>query len=164
MPIPFNADEIFDIAIQIERNGSKFYRTSAQYTKDANAKKLFLELAAMEDVHEATFIQMKEQGATATWSKELYDPNSESSAYLQALAGGFVFNMYDDPFMQLKGTESIVEVLKAAIKREKESVVFFHGMKDLVPKNLGAEKIESIIKEEMSHIVLLSRKLKEVEA
>jgi len=30
MPIPFNADEVFEMAEQIERNGARFYRAAAE--------------------------------------------------------------------------------------------------------------------------------------
>ena len=50
-------------------------------------------------------------------------------------------------------------ILKAAILAEKDSIVFYLGMKDLVPGELGQSHLDNIIKEEMSHINLLSRRL-----
>ena len=52
------------------------------------------------------------------------------------------------------------EILKIAIGLEKESIVFYVGIKDIVPKSLGKDKIDAIIREEMSHVVLLSDQLK----
>jgi len=51
------------------------------------------------------------------------------------------------------------EILKEAILAEKDSIVFYLGMKEMVPENLGETKIDAIIKEEMAHIKLLSGKL-----
>jgi rubrerythrin len=51
------------------------------------------------------------------------------------------------------------EVLKAAIEAEKDSIVFYLGMKDIVPDALGKKRIDDIIKEEMGHIRLLSKEL-----
>lgn len=51
------------------------------------------------------------------------------------------------------------EILKSAIAAEKDSIVFHLGMKELVPPKLGSDKLDLIIKEEMEHIVLLSREL-----
>ena len=56
-------------------------------------------------------------------------------------------------------TSSIEEILKIAITAEKDSIVFYLGMKDVVPVNLGKEKLDRIIKEEMNHITILSKKL-----
>ena len=56
-------------------------------------------------------------------------------------------------------TGSLEAILKAAILAEKDSIVFYLGMKDLVPENLGQSHLDNIIKEEMSHIKLLSHRL-----
>ncbi len=55
----------------------------------------------------------------------------------------------------------MVEILKAALTAEKDSIVFYLGMKDLVPESLGKNKIDDIIKEEMSHIKIIGNKLRE---
>ena len=55
--------------------------------------------------------------------------------------------------------EIMEEVLKFAIGAEKESIVFYLGMKDAVPSNLGKNRLDDIVREEMSHIRLLSNKL-----
>jgi hypothetical protein len=49
MSVPFNADEIFAIAEQIERNADRFYRRAAQDTVDSDLRKKLLDLAAMEN-------------------------------------------------------------------------------------------------------------------
>ena len=55
MMYDFNADDIFEIAEQLERNGATFYRTAAGAVTDADAKGFLLKLAEMEDAHEKTF-------------------------------------------------------------------------------------------------------------
>jgi rubrerythrin len=45
---------------------------------------------------------------------------------------------------------------------EKESILFYVGMLDVVPPDLGRNKLEAIIAEEKRHIVTLSRKLREI--
>ena len=56
--INFNADEIFEMAEQIERNGAKFYRKAAE-SIDSKSRDLLLGLAAMEDEHQKTFAAMR---------------------------------------------------------------------------------------------------------
>ena len=56
-------------------------------------------------------------------------------------------------------TSSLKEILKEAIVAEKDAIVFYLGMKDAVPENLGREKMDAIIKEEMGHIRTLSKEL-----
>jgi rubrerythrin len=80
-------------------------------------------------------------------------PNGEAASYLKALADTRIF------FEKEIDTTSMQAILKAAILAEKDSIVFYLGMKDLVPEGLGQTRLDDIIKEEMSHINLLSRRL-----
>lgn len=149
----FNADEIFEMAVQIEVNGAKFYRKAAEGVSDADAKKFLLELAAMEDDHEGTFKKMKGELTEEMKKSKVFDPENESVLYLKSLADTRVF------YEKEVDTSSLKEILKAAITAEKDSIVFYLGMKDLVSPQFGQTKIDDIIKEEMSHIRLLSKKL-----
>lgn len=159
MGILFNAGEIFEIAIQIERNGARFYRNAAANTNDEGARHELLELAAMEDSHEITFTEMKRDLVGQDDQSDWYDPENEAALYLQSFAQGQVFDMTKDPSELLDSSTTLRQVLEWAIQRERDSVVFFLGLKDLVPASLGANKIEQIIKQEMAHIALLNRRL-----
>jgi rubrerythrin len=56
------------------------------------------------------------------------------------------------------------KILKAAIEAEKDSIVFYLGMKEAVPDNLGKGRLDHIIREEMGHVRLLSKRLVEQRA
>ena len=160
----FNADEIFEMAEEIERNGAKFYRRAAELFTQPERHKLFLDLAQMEDTHEQTFAHMREEmrrSGGATTIDPVSDPSGEAGLYLQALASGYVFDANADPTESMTGDESIEDILRLAIGREKDSIVFFLGMKDLVSEKLGKDRIDGIIREEMNHITILSKKISE---
>lgn len=157
MTIPFNADEVFEIAEQIERNGAKFYRTAAERFPVVN--KLFLELAAMEVEHEKTFAAMHAEISDAEREVTVFDPEGEGRMYLRALAEGNVFDTKTDPVALLDGMETAEEVLRMAIGLEKESVVFYVGLKSNVSARAGKDKVEVIIGEEINHIAILSKEL-----
>ena len=53
----------------------------------------------------------------------------------------------------------MINILKSAIVAEKDSIVFYLGMKEAVPESFGKGRLDHIIKEEMGHIKLLSGKL-----
>jgi rubrerythrin len=53
------------------------------------------------------------------------------------------------------------KILKSAIEAEKDSIVFYLGMKEAVPEKYGKARLDNIIKEEMGHVRLLSGKLVE---
>jgi len=159
MSITFNALEIFEMAEQIERNGAKFYRKAAQNISSQGISKMLLELAAMEENHEQTFANMRKQISYKERELITFDPENEASLYLQAMANGHVFDLKKDPCKQLKGKETVEDILKMAIEAEKDSIVFYLGLRDFVGFKAGKSKVEDIIREERGHIALLSRKL-----
>lgn len=153
MSYEFNADEIFEIAEQIERNGAKFYRTAAENVADEDKKKLLIQLAEMEDEHEETFKALRAELSENEKVMTTFDPEGDAEYYLRALADTRVF--YEKEI----DTTSLKEVFKTAITAEKDSIVFYLGMKDIVPGHMGKQKLDGIIREEMDHIRLLSREL-----
>jgi rubrerythrin len=153
MSYDFNADEVFEMAEQIERNGAKFYRDAAENATASPSKDLLRSLSKMEEAHEKTFKAMRTALTSAEKASTVFDPAGEASLYLQALADTRVF------FEKKIDTTSLLEVLKAAIEAEKDSIVFYLGMKEAVPPALGQNRIDRIIKEEMGHIRLLSKEL-----
>jgi rubrerythrin len=153
MGIDFNADEVFEIAEQIERNGAKFYRNMAEKIEDASKRQLLTDLAEMEDEHEQTFKSLRSELSQDEKIQTTFDPEGQSESYLRALADTRVF------YEKEVDSTSLEEILKSAIAAEKESIVFYLGMKDVVPAHLGKQKLDDIIKEEMEHISLLSKEL-----
>jgi rubrerythrin len=153
MSYDFNADDVFEMAEQIERNGAVFYRSAAEEIKDPDSKQFLMDLAAMEENHEKTFIQMRKSLTADEKASTVFDPQGQAASYLKALADTRVF------FEKEIDTSSMKEILKAAILAEKDSIVFYLGMKELVSESLGQPRLDDIIKEEMSHINLLSRRL-----
>jgi rubrerythrin len=151
----FNANDVFEIAKQIEINGAKFYREAANRVDEDAHKQFLIGLAEMEDSHEQIFIQMQQDLNTAEKAETTFDPEDENALYLKALADTRVFFEKDQPEATMKG------ILTSAIAAEKDSIAFYLGMKELVSAKAGRSKVEDIIKEEMSHIKLLAGKLVE---
>jgi rubrerythrin len=159
MSIVFNADEILEMAEQIERNGAKFYRRAAEGSAGSGAKDMLLGLAKMEDDHEKTFADMRTKLSAEEKGGTVFDPYDEQAMYLKAMADGHVFNPKLDPSTQLTGEEPLEEILRTAVDLEKDSIIFYLGLKEMVPEVLGKDRVNSIIREEMGHIVMLSEKL-----
>jgi rubrerythrin len=159
MAFHFNADEVLQMAVRIEQNGARFYRRAAEACgANEQTRNKFLELAEMEDCHEQTFAQIREALRVEESQPLAFDPQGEAAHYLAAMADANVFGPQADP-TDLVCDKSIGELLKIAIGLEKESIVFYLGLRDLVPAKLGTDKVERILKEEMSHVALLRGQL-----
>ncbi len=157
MGVTFNADEVLEMAEQIERNGAKFYRAAAE--KFSGIRQVLLDLAAMEDEHEKIFADMRAQLSGREQEPVVFDPDNEAQMYLQVVADGHVFDTKADPAEKLKGKDKPEDVLQTAITMEKESIAFYAGLKECVPPRAGRDKVEAIIREEFSHIAILNEKL-----
>ncbi len=124
MSFEFNADEILEMAEQIERNGTRFYRKAAELVKDAAVSKLLRDLAAWEDGHERVFTTMRADLAHQEREPMVFDPEHETSMYLRAMADGHVFDMRVDPANTLTGKESAEDILRMAIGQEKDCFLY----------------------------------------
>jgi rubrerythrin len=164
MSITFNADEVFEIAEEIERNGAKFYREAAANVSHPQAKDLFLSMASMEDGHLKTFQEMRKALSKREKAETVFDPYDEASLYLQEMAGSKGYEGKRSPSLKLTGKESVQELLEIAIGAEKNSVLYYVGLRDLVPVDAGRDKIEAIIREEVRHVADLRRQLNALNA
>ena len=163
MSITFNADEIFEIAEQIERNGAKFYRQAAGNTDKEDMKKMLLEMAEMEDGHLLIFQNMRKNLTSQEKKGSTFDPDNEAVMYLQAMADARSYEGRITPTEELTGNESTKEIIEIALNSEKESVLFYSGLRSLASKGAEKDKVEVIINEELNHITSLLNKLKSLE-
>ena len=151
--VRFNASEILEIAEQIKCNASKFYYEAAELFTDLDIRNVLLEFADWETKYEGVFTDMRkqlpEQGREIRASESKYDtlPN------VRAMVGLTVFAVKPYPPQQLTGCETKQEILKKAIKKEMDILVFFHGLKEhFVQDQAAKDKIDDIINEQMNLI------------
>ena len=162
MSLTFNADEIFEMAEDIERNAGIFYRENAEKSKDKKIKQLFLKFAKMEDSHLVIFQNMRTKLSELEKAETAYDPDSEAVLYLKAMADSHGYEGLIGPNKKLTGKETPKKIIEIALNSEKESVLFYFGLKEFVPVNAGREKVEAVILEEINHITTLLNYLKEM--
>ena len=159
MGVMFNAEEIFQMAIQIEENGAAFYRKAAELKKDANETEFLEKLAVMEDGHATTFSEMKKRLSEEEKGEAVFDPLGESALYLEAMADSHRGEGSRKASESISADTSLKEILELAIGLEKESILFYIGLRDMTPERLGKEKVDEIIKEERDHIAVLRKEL-----
>ncbi len=160
MGYSFNLDEIFAMAEEIERNGARFYRRAAAVAGDAEAVKLFTELAAWEDGHERLFQRLRDALVGADEADPtVYDPTGDAELYLQAMAEQHVFRRDLDVDALVDGADGTSGILELALQFERDSILFFLGMKQVVPAHQGQDKVDRLIQEEMGHVAFLKRQL-----
>ena len=158
MAISFNLDEIFEMAEQIEKNGASFYREAARKTSDKATQKTFMNLAVMEDGHLKIFNEMRKQLDASDKEPVTFDPDDEAAFYLQAMAASHGVEGKKDRTTKLTGSETIREIFEIAVNAEKNSIVFYAALKDIVSA-AGRDKVDTIISEELGHLAILTIQL-----
>lgn len=156
MVYDLNADEIFEMAIRIEANGARFYRKAAGFQSDPSNRKMLEKLASMEDHHQSVFAEMRKGLSEADKTATVFDPQNEASQYLAAMADAHRGEGSPAAADSLTGKESLAEIIDIAIGLEKESILFYIGLKDMVSPKYGQDKLDKIIAEERKHVIELS--------
>ncbi|MEI7834076.1 MAG: ferritin family protein [bacterium] len=157
MTIRFSAAEMLQVAEQIEHNGVTFYQVAAGQVDNNDAHALLVRLSNWEENHAALFAAMRTSLSAVEQAETAYDPYDEMLLYLRAFADGVVFT--DDPQKLFGTVKTKREILKIALERERDSIIFYTGMRQYVPQALGLDKLDHVIKEEFSHVVLLEKEL-----
>ena len=160
MSILFSGSELINIAIGIERRGITFYDIMARSTKNAIAREVFKYLGDMEREHIRTFQDMLAEADKYQFPET---PTGEYTAYLQALVDTAVFT--DDLVTSEMATKmsSDIEAMELAIGAEKDSILFYYEMKDIMPQR-AQPTVNKIVAEEKSHLRQLSELKKKLAA
>jgi rubrerythrin len=148
----FQASDIVEIAVRIEENGVTFYRFAEQLAPQEEAKKLFAGLAEAEIAHKKTF-----EGIFAKMEKSA-PPESysgEFAAYLRAYVDNNIIFTKEVMDKELAKVKDTVAAFDFAIRRELDSILYYHEIKKLVPVAQHGD-IEKIIDEERKHFSALT--------
>jgi len=86
MSMAFNADEVFEMAEEIERNGARFYREAAAKAPNRRSRRCSWAMASMEDAHLRTFHEMRETLTEQEKGERVRVRTTRRRLYLQALA------------------------------------------------------------------------------
>lgn len=151
----FQAAEIAAAAVNIEQQGQAFYRQAAEASKNPDIQDFFLFFAEEEARHEQFFQQLKDR--LGRIELPAWSTSEEYSAYLQALIDSHsIFS----PQLQkgLAEATSENEAIRLAMGFEKDTILFFMEMKELVPQS-EQKIVQQCIEEEREHFRRLSKML-----
>lgn len=145
-------DEIIEIAMRLEERGEAFYKAAAEKAAEAEVKTLFEELAVQEQYHRRAFQQMGRGVVELALSPEQWD---QFQAYTGALLNQSLFDRPDGALSQAVEATDEPNALQAALGFEKETLLFFHELRDVV-RGPARQTMDRIIEEERRHIQRLS--------
>lgn len=148
----FAGSEIVELGIQIEKNGRDFYNAVIEQSKNQKAKETFKYLAGEEEKHIAVFQNILD-------SVHKYKPPEsypgEYFAYMNALARDYVFTQKDKGREIAKNVKGDKEAISLGIGFEKDSIIFYVGMKKVVPE-YDHKIVDRLITQEQDHLRQMS--------
>ncbi len=158
MSFNFNICEVFEIAEELERNGSLFYKKISKCFNNEQTQKKLLELSALDQRHSDEFAEIKKGFSETECPPTAFDPDHEDALYLRAMADQHVFDVKKN-LCALITDQSEREILNLAVEKEKEAMAFYLGLKTAVDKQADKDKVETIIKTKMQQLGVLNREL-----
>jgi rubrerythrin len=151
MGILFEVKEGLDFAVYIEQNGYEFYTEASKKFSDPKIVELFKYLSQEETKHEKLFKDMAKSTDTFE-AEESYE--GEFSAYMKEFCASHSLANRNTIKKHLESLKTFNDVLDMALAFEKDSVVFFAELKDMVAFDRG-KIIEKVINEELAHMRML---------
>ncbi len=147
----YSADELLEMALKIEEDGEKFYTFLSEKLEDDRKKELFSYLAGQEREHAETFKELS-KGLV-----EEIDPSfwEEASKYIRSIVENKIFPSLEEMKEKSKNM-TLNQLLDFAISIEKETVIFYEELYDMVREKKSKEILSKIIREEVSHVRKLS--------
>ena len=146
----FKAGDVYEIAVQIERNGEKLYRHAIGVTDDSKMKDIFTVLADEEVKHLRLFEGLGKQ-VEHYQPPETYD--GEYCSYVRSYAEGLIFSP-EKMEKELAKIKSAGDAIEFGIQREIESILYYLETRNFVPEKQRAD-IDKIIDEERKHYLKL---------
>ncbi len=156
METKFNVFEILQIAEKIDHNGAKFYLKTAEMFKDPELRNIYYKLANWRARHEKILAQRRKRFSEKTGEFGTFDPDNYVLSNPHVMAGLTVFAHKPDLSARLTGAESKEHILKDAVRRAKEAIIFYNGLKGFARGPASKDTLDKIIKEESRHIRLLT--------
>jgi rubrerythrin len=155
----FTAVQALEMAMGIEKNGEAFYKEVAGKSADPEVKALFEDLAVQEQAHYRVFQKMLEgptpPAPSTAYPAAYYD---EYQAYVQVALDNALFAGPDKAIALARKAGDRETALRAALGFEKDTLLFFYDLRDMVSQADEAA-ISGIIREEQKHLRRLARLL-----
>lgn len=151
MPKVFYLSEILKFAVEKEQQAADLYQKLADQVNDAKNKDIFEGLVRDELEHKAFYAAIL--SSVPAESSPGVQEGEEYAAYMRQLIES---SRTTKPLPIDLSSMPLNDVLDYAIEREKDSVMFYLGLKQYVPKNAKAQ-VDEIIKEESRHAAVIAR-------
>ena len=150
----FTLSDIFELALQIEKNGESTYRRAQRKTSNPSLADLFGLLADEELKHQRWFTEFKGRVGTKPVDQNLEALGRE---LFQSILGEKAFSLDEVDLSQVADTRTVVRI---SAEFEQDTVFFYEMLEPFVEEPQSRDDLRLIIEEEKGHVRDLQERLK----
>ncbi len=149
--VMFTINDICNIAIQIERNGEKTYRSASRKTDDLQLAHL-LDWMADEELRHIRLFQ----------AFQLESPVSPEHDEIETMGRALLREMMKNQTFSLEGDQLLTAVdmtglLTRSLEFEKDTILFYEMLRSFIDKGETLDQLNTIIAEECGHVEQLEK-------
>jgi rubrerythrin len=154
----FRINDVLAVAEALEESAAEVYRAAAEDAGSARLRETLIGLAEMEEDHRTTFAELRSSLPSRGGGDE---PDEELVNLFATWLDDQVFTPVQSIAEHEVEDNDILSWLHTSIGMEKESIAFYSGIREMV---VAEEQpvIDSIIEEELRHLVTLSGLLRQL--
>ncbi len=145
----FTASQALEMAVRIEEHGESFYRAAAEKSDESEIRELFEDLADRECSHREVFQAMAAD--VCETPKESPSEVGDYASFLQVALDNAVFSGPDKALHMAEQAEDRTAVLRAAMGLEKDTMLFYYDLREMVSQK-DRKVILGVINEEKQHL------------
>ena len=149
-------ENLFGTAVKIESDGAEFYRKVLKQANNPEACRELEKLAEMEIEHKQVFSDLRSQYSKSNIESITQDNDHEIGKDLKTFQDNRIFNFSARFSKTITGNEALVDIINIAITIEKDSIVFYSGLKNLIKNKSFNKVLNKVIREEISHLSILA--------
>jgi len=158
----FNVFEILQIAEGIEHKAALYHLKAVELFDDSEHRDIIYKLANWRAKHEKLWARLRKRYSEKTGEFGHFDPDNYVLSNPQVMAGLTWFAAKSSSLKRHNGRESKEQILRDAVGRSDETIIFYKGLKDFARDPASGDVIDRIIKEETRHLNLLNKQLKQL--
>lgn len=144
----FSGCEIAELGVQVEKNGRDYYLKLVDLAETEETKAVFRDLADQEGEHIEVFRKIFK--SSCDYKPEGAYPD-EYFSYMNALAGQYVFTQEGKGAEVASGLKNCSEGIEMGIGFEKDSILLYQQMREMVPEE-DRSLVDGLIEEEKRHL------------
>ncbi len=147
--------DIFDFAINAERQGIRFYNKVAEKFDNKDLKELFQKLAREEAEHVKTFQKIKEKAQKKGEVAPFVFEDADVDEYVRSIILEGLFPSEEEADKQIESVETPASACAMAMQAEKNAILLYSELARLAKDREHKKVLEKLVREEKSHMVKL---------